>query len=403
MFDKVCQDNIYRFKNVDDLAQVYTAYVEMELKHDCFDNALSLIRQSVANPAPNTMGVAKYLHKSSLRLWNMALDLEESLSDSVATTRDAYERCIHLKVATPAIILNYASFLKQNNYFEESFAAYEKGLDLFPSPHPSSTTLWKTYLEQFIERYQNTKIIRTRELFERCLSAPHSPEVLSPFYLLYTAFEKEYAAGPSLTKRLLPIYERQCAALPLEKKLQAYQLYIAKTNALLGPTATRPLYETAIQACNDQDAAVLCHEFALLEVDLNEIARARAAFTYGSQLVDPRRDRMEYWKKWSEFEISHGDEESFREMLRVKRAVTAAFSTVNYNAAEMGAAVTDAGENVLKEEEALDMLERREGVKARVLPTIGGFVSGTKRSLGESAVGLEEVEKRAERLRRRVG
>ena len=403
VYKQVCLQNKYKFKNIDDLAQVHAASIEMELKHDCFENALSLVRQAVADPAPHTSGVAKYLHKSSLRLWYLALDLEESLSDSIQITRNAYERCIHLKVATPTIIMNYAAFLKQNDYFEDSFAAFEKGLDLFPPPHPSSLELWKTYLEYFIERYHGTKIIRTRELFERCLSAPHPPELVSPFFLMYAAFEKDYAVGPSLTKRVLQIYERLCTALPLEKKLQAYQLYISKTSSLLGSTATRSIYEAAIQACNDLDASILCYEYANFEVNLGEIARARAAFVYGSQLVDPRRDLKDYWKKWSDFEISHGDEESFREMLRVKRAVMAAFSTVNYNAAEMGAGAAEVGEKVLKEEEALNMIERREGVKARVLPTIGGFVSGTKRSLGESKVDLEEVEKRTERLRRRVG
>ena len=83
--------------------------------NDCFENALSLVRQAVADPPPRTVLVAKYLHKSSLRIWNMALDLEESISESVSSTRDAYERCIRLKVATPTIILNYAAFLKQNN------------------------------------------------------------------------------------------------------------------------------------------------------------------------------------------------------------------------------------------------------------------------------------------------
>jgi len=405
IFRQVCQEQSFYFKDVDDLAQVYAAHVEMELDHDCFEEALSLIRQAISDPSPGTKGVARLLHKSSLRLWNLALDLEESLSQSISATRDAYERCLHLKIATPTIVLNYAAFLKQNQYFEESFAAYEKGLELFPPPHTSSIPLWKTYLNDFIERYENSKIIRTRELFERCVSAPHPSEVISPFYLLYANFEKQYASGPSLTKRLLHIYERQCTALPLSKKLQAYQLYIAKTNAILGPTASRSIYETAIQACNDVDASILCHEFAQLEVQLGEIVRARAAYTYGSQLVDPRRDMKGYWTNWSDFEIAHGDEESFREMLRVKRAVTAAFSTVNYNAAEMGAQMTDGGkEQVLKEEEAIEMLQRSEGVEPRVQqPNLNGFVSGTKRPLAETNVGLEEVEKRAERLRRKVG
>merc|ERR1719223_604007 len=71
----------------------------------------------------------------------------------------------------------------------------------------------------------------------------------------------------------------------------------------------------------------------------------------------------------------------------------------------MGAQMTDGGkEQVLKEEEAIEMLQRSEGVEPRVQqPNLNGFVSGTKRPLAETNVGLEEVEKRAERLRRKVG
>lgn len=420
VFDRVCLcgsvEDVegYNFKHVDDLAQVYTAYVETELRHDNFDEALSLTRQAISDPSKRqTKGVYKQLHKSSLRIWNLALDLEESLSDSIPQTRATYERCIYLKVATPAIILNFATFLNQNNFFEDSFSAYEKGLDLFKAPHLASTMIWKTYLEKFIERYKDTKIIRTRELFERCLKERHEPPTsISQFYLLYASFEQKHAAGPSLTKRLLRIYERHCIAVPLEQKLMAYQLYILKASSLLGMHSTRPIYEAAISACNDKDSSILCTEYAHMEIELGEVVRARAAFTYGAQLVDPRRDPKEYWKKWSDFEVSYGNEDTFREMLRVKRSVTAAFSTVNYNSAEIGNGAevstnnTDSvvgADGILNEEEALEMLERREGIQTKVLPTIGGFVSGTKRSMGESGIGLEEVERRAERLRRRVG
>lgn len=53
------------------------------------------------------------LHKS-LRVWSAYVDLEESLG-SVESTRDVYDRMLDLKIATPQIILNYASFLEVDN------------------------------------------------------------------------------------------------------------------------------------------------------------------------------------------------------------------------------------------------------------------------------------------------
>jgi hypothetical protein len=48
--------------------------------------------------------------------------LQESLG-TVATTKSAYERCIDLKVATPQMIINYATYLEDKGYFEDSFKA----------------------------------------------------------------------------------------------------------------------------------------------------------------------------------------------------------------------------------------------------------------------------------------
>jgi pre-mRNA-splicing factor SYF1 len=109
-------------------------------------------------------------------------------------------------------------------------------------------------------------------------------------------------------------------------------------------------------------------------------------------MADPRRD-PDYWAAWHEFEVSHGNEETFREMLRVKRSVQAAFSTVNYNAAEMGGAPRV---ETLDEESALRMIAESEGVEVEKKEVIGGFVASTKKRTAED---LGEIEKRAAKLR----
>jgi len=48
-----------------------------------------------------------------------------------------------------------------------------------------------------------------------------------------------------------------------------------------------------------------------------------------------------YWKAWQEFEVRHGNEDTFREMLRIKRSVQAQYNTqVNFMSAQMLAAAT---------------------------------------------------------------
>ncbi len=69
-------------------------------------------------------------------------------------------------------------------------------------------------------------------------------------------------------------------------------------------------------------------KYASIEKKLGEIDRARAIYTYLSQFSEPTvKENLEgFWKTWEEFELTHGNEETFREMLRIKNSVATRFS-----------------------------------------------------------------------------
>lgn len=56
----------------------------------------------------------------SLKLWSFYVDLEESIG-TVDTTKAVYDKILELRIANAQIIVNYAEFLEENKYFEESF------------------------------------------------------------------------------------------------------------------------------------------------------------------------------------------------------------------------------------------------------------------------------------------
>jgi len=88
----------------------------------------------------------------------------------------------------------------------------------------------------------------------------------------------------------------------------------------------------------------MCLRFASLERKLGEIDRARAVYAHASQFCDPRVD-PKFWAEWNSFEIETGSEDTFREMLRIKRSVQAQYNTeVSYLAAQ--AAVAGKGGSV---------------------------------------------------------
>jgi pre-mRNA-splicing factor SYF1 len=105
-----------------------------------------------------------------------------------------------------------------------------------------------------------------------------------------------------------------------------FTIYIAKATENYGLPATRPIYERALEALPNRQTAQMCLRFAQLERKLGEIDRARAIYAHASQFCDPRVD-PKFWAEWNSFEIETGSEDTFREMLRIKRSVQAQFNT----------------------------------------------------------------------------
>lgn len=148
------------------------------------------------------------------------------------------------------------------------------------------------------------------------------------------------------------------------KRLQMFTVYIAKATENYGLPATRPIYERALEVLPDKQTAEMCLRFAALERKLGEIDRARAIYAHASQFCDPRVN-PKFWAEWNSFEIETGSEDTFREMLRIKRSVQAQFNTeASYLAAQTLSAKQDGGsvESVVLPTDAMAAAEQQVGV-----------------------------------------
>ena len=94
--------------------------------------------------------------------------------------------------------------------------------------------------------------------------------------------------------------------------------------------------------------AIQSRRFAEMETKLGEIDRGRAIYSHASQMCDPRVT-ADFWQVtivlvlvltvlvlavltvmlqvWKDFEVKHGNEDTLREMLRIKRSVQAVYNT----------------------------------------------------------------------------
>merc|ERR1740138_677144 len=113
-----------------------------------------------------------------------------------------------------------------------------------------------------------------------------------------------------------------------------YNIYISKTAEFFGLTRTREIYEEAINVLPEARVKDMCILFARKEKILGEIDRARGIYVHCSQFCNPAKD-TEFWNDWKKFEVQHGNEDTFREMLRVKRSVEAQYTQVHFNTADI--------------------------------------------------------------------
>ena len=311
------------YKSVAELAETWIGWAEMELRNEDFDKAMEIMatatrapKRSTVDYFDETLSPQQRIHKS-WKVWSFYVDLVESVG-SIADTRAIYDRIFELRIATPQTVVNYANLLEEHHYYEDSFKIYERGLDLFS--YPVAFELWNLYLTKAVDRHISME--RLRDLFEQAVeNVP--PEFARTIYLMYGNLEEERG----LARHAMRIYERATRAVSDEDRSSMFNFYITKSASNFGLTSTRPIYERAIAALPDQEAKEMCLKFAEMERRLGEIDRARAIYGHASQFADPRIAK-DFWETWEKFEVGHGNEDTFKEMLRVKRSVASQYKYV---------------------------------------------------------------------------
>ncbi|KAI4990049.1 hypothetical protein ZWY2020_038412 [Hordeum vulgare] len=321
------------FKAVDHLATIYYEWAQMEVMQQQPERAIDLIRQATSQPSVDASSRAAAavgneplqmkLHRSQ-KLWCMYLDLMKTHA-SFESICAVYDRMHDVGIITPLLVLNHASLLEEHKRFEDAFRVYERGVNSFKSPH--SDAIWEAYLTKFVHRNGNSRPERVRDMFASALlQAP--PKKKKALYLEYAKYEEVFG----LVTRAMKIYEDAASAVPACDRLDVYEVYILRATQFCGLVKVRNIYSQAIHSdLLDKDARAMCIKFADLEIGLGEVARARALYAYVSSFTDPKA-HPGFWKRWNDFEVSHGDETTFREMLRMKRTMTAAASAIEMDA-----------------------------------------------------------------------
>ena len=378
------------FRTPDELAKMWIEWAEMELRNENLDDAVKIMAKAVQAPKRSsvdyfdeTLSPQQRVHKS-WKLWSFYVDLVESVG-TLEETRAVYDRIFELRIATPQTVVNYANLLEENKYFEESLKIYERGLALFS--YPVTFELWNLYLTKAVDR--KISIERLRDLFEQALeNCP--PRFAKVLYLMYGNLEEERG----LARHAMRIYERATRAVSNEDRADMFIFYVTKSASNFGLPSTRPIYERAIAALPDKEARDMCLKFADMEKRLGEIDRARAIYAHASQFCDPRSNPG-FWSKWEAFEVQHGNEDTFKEMLRVKRSVQALKNTDVNNIAQQALARSQQvaeGDVSQDDVDAMAALEREARAPVGFVAASSGPQGGNLPSATTAAANPDEID-----------
>ncbi|TNV83299.1 hypothetical protein FGO68_gene1183 [Halteria grandinella] len=308
-----------QYKHLDELAAVYCAWAEMHVRHRNYESAIQVLEHACQGSRPSKKEGIQSLH-ANLKVWSFLVDILQSLGRTEAT-KQAYQRMLQLKIATPQTVLNYTSFLSESQAYEEAFRVYERALAVFDT-WPHAHELWLSYLKSMIERHADTKVERIRDLFQQVL-AKVPPKQAKVFFYMYADFEENFG----LLNHAMAVYDRASKDLQdPSDKYEVLNLQIAKSADFFGLSKTRQLFERCFTLLQNGDLIQMGLRFAKLERKMGESDRARAIYQHLSQFCNPRVSEEQFWGIWEKFEVYHGNEDTYSDFMRAKRTVELRFS-----------------------------------------------------------------------------
>lgn len=342
-----------QFKTVEELADIYIAWSETLLEHGNEKESITTVKKALfdvpdepVDYSDTTIPVQRRLHKCT-KLWLFYIDLLQSMIDDpvensahVDAVKKAYEHVLRLKIATGQTIVDYASFLLGYNYYEQAFSVYELGIHTFTNPE-IRFELWNLYLTKVLaynEKSGQIPLERVRDLFDQCLDGGIPPFLSEPIFVLYSQYEHDKGSptkavtvletGIKQVTEWVGAHYRRASGDEQKKALAAkfrfYQLAFSKLRQLNDKDKLRQVYSTALddKQLNLKQVVDATLSFIEFETGESQLARVRSLFKYVTNLASPE-ELASVWAKWESFELDHGSESTFKDMLRFKLRVAA--------------------------------------------------------------------------------
>lgn len=103
---------------------------------------------------------------------------------------------------------------------------------------------------------------------------------------------------------------------------------VAYAQKYFGVARAREVYRNALESLSGEALVPIGIEFAGVERRLGEIDRARSVFKYLTQFVEPAFDDGRLWASWERFEVEYGNEDTYKELVRMKKTTQQRFDVL---------------------------------------------------------------------------
>lgn len=290
IFEKSTQS---KFKSDLDLMNIYKSWCE-------------IYKDNVTKQLEILQSVLFTNKVSNISLWEFYFEILEINIDDIQQILASYNKMIELKKATPRMIINFGNFLELEGEFKEMFKMFDIGLREFKD-NEIKFELYNIYLIKLIKHCDDVE--RIRDLFDSCLNLKTkvSSNLLEPVIILYSEFE----FNQHLYLKAFNLLNDYLINHPSVKILD---IIINKFSTIDKKMIRSHIDNWISLKWSNKSLETIIYKLVDFEVGDKQYQRARSLFNYLHESINCSCD------KWEQFELEHGDEEGFKQMLKYKRS-----------------------------------------------------------------------------------
>eukprot|EP00767_Chilomastix_cuspidata_P004480 gnl/Chilomastix_cuspidata/4626.p1 GENE.gnl/Chilomastix_cuspidata/4626~~gnl/Chilomastix_cuspidata/4626.p1 ORF type:complete len:697 (-),score=300.18 gnl/Chilomastix_cuspidata/4626:518-2608(-) len=322
---KALEDAAAQFRDrlsAEETRVLHTQWAELVLKHEGARRAVVFLEKRCFKSAEL---------RSHPPLWGLRADCAEYL-DGKDGAGAVYRRALAAEALTPRMALCWAALMHAHGDLEGELRALELSVGAFP--FPAALPLAARYLERLHAAGERE---RAGEAFETCLERAGPRSALELFFVQGRIEER---AG--FPRRAAALYRRMARAVPARRRDLAHRLHAARICDIYGPLSARGALLAAVndESLTAEARVALAQTLASVETAVGEVDRARAVFAHFALLsaACDEATRALFWNVWRQFEVTHGNSDTLRQLLIQRRTCDIALDKTRVDAFSAGGA-----------------------------------------------------------------